>query len=340
MRRTALAVLVLTALLPLSATAATITVKSGETLSDIAERYGVSLTTLMRLNGIRNPNHVEIGSRLQVPGPRVSAGKGRHRVTSGENLSSIAKEYRVTERELMAVNGLSNPNHVEVGQTLKLPSNAVMAKPAFKPVAVKPIPGATEHTVAKGQTLTQVAKAYRIPVATLISINQITNPNKVEVGTRLYLTTSTPVEQRAAMVVTRPATATATKVATVDVQPAKVQTATVETAPVQTARVQPARVTTAQPKPAAAKPVKAVVAKSADWRNYGPLQVDWANWRPMGGSQVVPTLNAKGQALYVAVNCSAGKINATGADGSWKAWAAPQTSFEKDLLKDRCTAKA
>ena len=319
MRRTALAVLVLTALMPLSATAATITVKSGETLSDIADRYGVSVTTLMRLNGIRNPNHVEIGSRLQVPGPRVSAGNGRHRVTSGENLSSIAKEYRVTERELMAVNGLSNPNHVEVGQTLKLPSNAVMAKPAFKPVAVKPIPGATEHTVAKGQTLTQVAKAYRIPVATLISINQITNPNKVEVGTRLYLTTSTPVEQRAATVVARPAASPAVKVATVEAQPA--------------------RVATAQPKPAAAKPVKAVVAKSADWRNYGPLQVDWANWRPMGGSQVVPTLNAKGQALYVAVNCSAGKINATGADGSWKAWAAPQTSFEKDLLKDRCTAK-
>ena len=320
MRRTALAVLVLTALLPLSATAATITVKSGETLSDIAERYGVSVTTLMRLNGIRNPNHVEIGSRLQVPGPRVSAGNGRHRVTSGENLSSIAKEYRVTKRELMAVNGLSNPNHVEVGQTLKLPSNAVMAKPAFKPVAVTPIPGATEHTVAKGQTLTQVAKAYRIPVATLISINQITNPNKVEVGTRLYLTTSTPVEQRAATVVARPAASPAVKVATVEAQPV--------------------RVATAQPKPAAAKPVKAVVAKSADWRNYGPLQVDWANWRPMGGSQVVPTLNAKGQALYVAVNCSAGKINATGADGSWKAWAAPQTSFEKDLLKDRCTAKA
>ena len=319
MRRTALAVLILTALMPLSATAATITVKSGETLSDIADRYGVSVTTLMRLNGIRNPNHVEIGSRLQVPGPRVSAGNGRHRVTSGENLSSIAKEYRVTKRELMAVNGLSNPNHVEVGQTLKLPSNAVMAKPAFKPVAVKPIPGATEHTVAKGQTLTQVAKAYRIPVATLISINQITNPNKVEVGTRLYLTTSTPVEQRAATVVARPAASPAVKVATVEAQPA--------------------RVATAQPKPAAAKPVKAVVAKSADWRNYGPLQVDWANWRPMGGSQVVPTLNAKGQALYVAVNCSAGKINATGADGSWKAWAAPQTSFEKDLLKDRCTAK-
>ena len=83
-----------------------------------------------------------------------------------------------------------------------------------------------------------------------------------------------------------------------------------------------------------------MVAKGADWRTYGPLQVDWANWQPMGGSQVVPSLNAEGQALYLAVNCDAGKLNVTGADGSWKTWASPKSRFEKDLLKDRCQARA
>ena len=48
MRRTALAALLLTAWFPLSATAASVTVRSGETLSDIANRYGVSVGTLMR----------------------------------------------------------------------------------------------------------------------------------------------------------------------------------------------------------------------------------------------------------------------------------------------------
>ena len=324
MRRTAL-FLVLTALLPFSANAASITVKSGETLSDIADRYGVSVRTLMRLNGISNPDHVEIGSRLQVPGPKVNAGSGRHRVTTGESLSSIAGRYRISEKDLMAVNGLRNPNHIEIGQTLKLPAKAVTARPSFKPVAVKPVPGATQHRVAKGQTLTQIAKAYRLPISTLISINQLENPNKVEVGTRLYLTNpSSP--------------AVAKEVRSNLTQTTRTQTAQTQT----TARNSP----TPKPQPRASEPVKAskpakkVVAKAADWRNYGPLQVDWANWQPMGGSQVVPTLNSKGLALYVAVNCSAGKINSTGADGSWKTWAAPQTSFEKDLVKDRCQAKA
>ena len=310
MRRTALAALLLTAWFPLSATAASVTVRSGETLSDIANRYGVSVGTLMRMNGIRNPDLVQAGSRLQVPGPTVTAGSGRHRVNSGETLSSIASRYQVRSRDLMALNNLRNANHVEVGQTLRLPSNAVMPRPAFKPVAVTPIPGATEHTVAKGQTLTQIAKAYKLPVASLISINQLSDPNKVEVGTRLYLTD--PSLQKPIATQVQPATT----------KPVQAKKPVVKAKPVE-----------------AAKP-KQTLAKSADWRTYGPLQVDWGNWQAMGGSQVVPTLNAQGQALYLAVNCSAKKINATGADGSWKTWEAPKNRFEKDLVKDRCQVKA
>ena len=341
MRRTALAALLLTAWFPLSATAASVTVRSGETLSDIANRYGVSVGTLMRMNGIRNPDLVQAGSRLQVPGPTVTAGSGRHRVNSGETLSSIASRYQVRSRDLMALNNLRNANHVEVGQTLRLPSNAVMPRPAFKPVAVTPIPGATEHTVAKGQTLTQIAKAYKLPVASLISINQLSDPNKVEVGTRLYLTDpsfQTPSTTQAQPATTEPSVTAGRTVVTVQptvqAKATPVQTKAVQTKPVQV------KTPVAKAKPVEAAKPQQTLAKSADWRTYGPLQVDWGNWQAMGGSQVVPTLNAQGQALYLAVNCSAKKINATGSDGSWKTWEAPKNRFEQDLVKDRCRAKA
>ena len=341
MRRTALAALLLTAWFPLSATAASVTVRSGETLSDIADRYGVSVGTLMRMNGIRNPDLVQAGSRLQVPGPTVTAGSGRHRVNSGETLSSIASQYQVRSRDLMALNNLRNANHVEVGQTLRLPSNAVMPRPAFKPVAVTPIPGATEHTVAKGQTLTQIAKAYKLPVASLISINQLSDPNKVEVGTRLYLTDppfQTPSTTHAQPATTEPSVTAGRTVVTVQptvqAKATPVQTKAVQTKPVQV------KTPVAKAKPVEAAKPQQTLAKSADWRTYGPLQVDWGNWQAMGGSQVVPTLNAQGQALYLAVNCSAKKINATGSDGSWKTWEAPKNRFEQDLVKDRCQAKA
>ena len=314
-----LGVLVLTALLPLSATAATITVQSGETLSEIADRYGVSTRQLMRQNGLRNADHVEAGSRLEVPGPRVSAGPGRHRVQRGDTLDDIAARYRVSSRDLMLVNGLRNANHVELGQTLKLPSNAVIAQPKPKPAPIQVTPGAREHTVGRGQTLTQIARAYELPVATLIDINAISDPNKVTVGTRLYLTApEQPMAKAEPVAMAKPKPR-------VKPQPQPTSTST------------QARINS---KPKAQPQPSTVVAKGADWRTYGPLQVDWANWQPMGGSQVVPSLNAEGQALYLAVNCDAKKLNATGADGSWKTWASPKSSFEKDLIKDRCQARA
>jgi len=310
-----LGLLVLTALLPLSATAATITVRSGETLSEIADRYGVSTRQLMRLNGLRDSDYIEAGSRLEIPGPRVSAGPGRHRVQPGDTLDDIAARYRVSSRDLMLVNGLRNANHVEAGQTLKLPSNAVIAQSRPKPAPINVTPGASEHTVERGQTLTQIARAYELPVATLIDINAISNPNKVTVGTTLYLKApDQPLAQAEPNPTAKP-----------QPQPSKTASQVAITSTPQ-----------AQPKP---QPT-AVVAKGADWRTYGPLQVDWANWQPMGGSQVVPSLNADGQALYLAVNCDAEKLNVTGADGSWKTWASPKSRFEKDLIKDRCQAKA
>ncbi|QNI93654.1 LysM domain-containing protein [Synechococcus sp. A15-127] len=335
MRLPSFAALVLTALLPLSAAAATVTVRSGETLSDIAARYDVSVASLMRLNRIKDPDHVEIGSRLKVPGHAASAtaGPGRHRVSEGETLGEIAVRYQISSRDLIALNGLRNADHVELGETLKLPANAVLpvAKPKKEPINV--VPGASQHTVGQGQTLSQIARAYNLPMTSLVNFNQLDNPDQVTVGMRLYLKAPVATVQTA-----KPQTAVKPSTA---VKPTTTFAVNTATAPVKTATKPVAqKPATKRPAAKASKPVDAVIAKQAEWRTYGPLQVDWANWRPMGGSQVVPSLNDKGQALYLAVNCSAGKINATGADGSWKAWAAPSSSFEKDLVKDRCQARA
>jgi hypothetical protein len=75
---------------------------------------------------------------------------------------------------------------------------------------------------------------------------------------------------------------------------------------------------------------------SPDWRTYGPMQVNWAAWQPMGGSMVAPTLNGQGQTLYVAINCGARKLNATTASGEWQAWSDPSVEHEQQLVSDYC----
>jgi 1-deoxy-D-xylulose 5-phosphate reductoisomerase len=82
--------------------------------------------------------------------------------------------------------------------------------------------------------------------------------------------------------------------------------------------------------------VLAKKSPTTDWRYFGPLQVDWSNWRTMAGSLVAPTLNKQKQPLYVAVNCGARKLNITGSGGTWKTWESPAESFERDLVKAAC----
>jgi hypothetical protein len=86
-------------------------------------------------------------------------------------------------------------------------------------------------------------------------------------------------------------------------------------------------------------PSTAAAASSGDWRRYGPLQVDWSNWQPMGGSLVAPILNAKGDTLYLAINCGARKMNATSVAGDWRTWDNPQADFELKLVNDLCRSR-
>ena len=377
MRRCAIAVAALIALLPLPSMAASVTVKPGETLSEIAERYSISLRSLLQVNGISNSDHVEAGRKIRLPnGSRgvASAGSGRHRVREGDTLGSIAARYRVRERDLIAINGLRHADHIELGQTIRLPQGAAL--PQRKPAAIKANPNAKSHRVAQGQTLSQIAMAYRIPVATLVDINGLSNPNRVDAGVKLSLRRPSPKpsKPKAQPAAAKPVTTTKPAKSVTTAKPAVsegitprvnesaatlakttaapttirdvVQVAVATTKPVATAKPVATTKPEATAKPnskksvnVATKTVTKTKAKAADWRSYGPLQVDWANWQSMAGSYVVPTLNSSGQPLYVAVNCAARQLNATDVNGTWKTWDTPKDGFEKDLLKDRCKMK-
>lgn len=115
-------------------------VQPGDTLSEIAKWYGVSMGAIMSANNISNPNHVWVGQRLCIPaggggdwggggggdwGGGGSWGQGCsawHTVRFGETLSGIARWYGVSVQSIMSANGISNPNRIFVGQQLCIPA--------------------------------------------------------------------------------------------------------------------------------------------------------------------------------------------------------------------------
>ena len=335
------------------------TVKPGETLSEIAARYGTTVQRLMQLNNLRSPQDLWAGSRIQVPGAGGSSGnttartttvKANYTVKPGETLSELAERYGTSVQRLMELNNLRSTQDLWAGSRIQVPVTRTAAA-APKPAVNK---NATQHKVQSGETLSVIAQRYGVSTQHLIAINNISDPNQVEVGQTLkLLVTPKPAAKPAAKPQTvaakpavKPAAQPAPKPAA---QPVAAKPAAQPAAakPEPKPEPKPAPVAAAQPEPKpepkpAAKPAstaKPGKPASPDWRNYGPLQVDWANWQPMGGSYVAPSLNSDGQPLYLAINCGAKRLNATGQSGTWKTWDAPQNDFEHKLINDLCTAK-
>ena len=72
------------------------------------------------------------------------------------------------------------------------------------------------------------------------------------------------------------------------------------------------------------------------WRSYGPLKVNWTDWRMSNDSFVAPAINGQSQELYIAINCNNQLINISSSQLSWKGWLEPQYEFEKELVEDFC----
>jgi LysM repeat protein len=184
------------------------TVQAGETLSQIAKSNGTTVSQLMRLNGIPNPDAIYVGRVLRLPEDARPAGSTIHTVAEGETLSEVAARYDVDIRRLMSVNGLTIPDDVYWGQELAIPvgegaavdseTNAAGATPSPAVVAPSsvtslPQPDATlesglwVHVVKPGETASAIAKRYGVRLADLLAVNGIANANLIRSGAKLVV---------------------------------------------------------------------------------------------------------------------------------------------------------
>lgn len=141
------------------------TVRRGETLSEIAARYGVGTETLAAVNGLDRPDLLRVGQRLRIPVTR------RYTVERGDTVYSIARRYGVPIRAVIEVNGLAPPYELEVGQALTLPQPRV-------------------HIVRDGDTLYGVSQRYEVGLRELARLNGLDPPYTITPGQELALPSS------------------------------------------------------------------------------------------------------------------------------------------------------
>jgi len=140
-------------------------IQSGDTLSSIARRFGVSVSAITTANNIVNPNLIFAGQTLVIPGAEPSGGTGgptnsppapapppstgpptsatTYVIKPGETLSRIAIAHGVSVAALVQANSISNPNLIYSGQVLTIPeTSGATSSPETNPPPPPPAPPA------------------------------------------------------------------------------------------------------------------------------------------------------------------------------------------------------
>lgn len=162
----------------------TYVVKSGDTLSEIAHRAGITLRSLLAANHLRATDVIRPGQRLVLPG--VAAPKAPkpkpvvYVVRAGDTVSGIALRYRITVAAIVKANRLGPQAVIRPGQKLVLPG--------VKPAARKPKPPATHTvTVRAGDTLSGIAHREKVTLASLLALNHLTVTAVIHPGQKLLV---------------------------------------------------------------------------------------------------------------------------------------------------------
>lgn len=160
------------------------TVKKGDSLYSIANRYGTTVDSIMRDNALTSTN-ISIGQNIKirttsknsevlecfgeeyVPSSTDVPLEQIYTVKKGDSLYSIAKKYNVSVSELLSFNSLSS-NVLSIGQKIKIPTNSSM------------------YIVSKGDTLYSIAKKFNISVDSIKSKNNLKN-NMLSIGQTLII---------------------------------------------------------------------------------------------------------------------------------------------------------
>lgn len=155
-------------------------VRSGETLSTIASRYGVSISQLKMTNRIRT-NLIRPGQRLRIPfgGADAVSDTKIYTVKAGDTLSTIASRYGVSVVRLKRANRLSGDS-LRIGDRLEIPTQVAVSD------APKRVAKSRTHRVRSGESLYTIGKRYGVSVDRLKAANGLRR-NTIRVGQELVI---------------------------------------------------------------------------------------------------------------------------------------------------------
>ena len=168
------------------------TVKPGDTLCGIAQKYSVSVEGIVAVNYLTNKNVLSVGQKLQIPaigGNNLKTNVIEYTVAKGDTLSSIAQKFNIRMYDIMGLNELQNVNRLSVGQKLNIPASASAAEQSSSSTSVAQTTERKDivYYVQKGDTLWRISQQYEVSLKSITSANGISENSRLSVGQKLII---------------------------------------------------------------------------------------------------------------------------------------------------------
>jgi murein DD-endopeptidase MepM/ murein hydrolase activator NlpD len=146
-------------MMPQRDTTVVYTVKPGDTLKDIAARYGVDVPTMIRSNNIPNPDSLQIGTLLRV----LPISGMEYKVQKGDTITSIADNLGVTTQNILdySPNELTVNSTLQIDQVIMVPGGSPPPPPVVVAQRVVPATGGTQE---QAPAANQASTTARQPV--------------------------------------------------------------------------------------------------------------------------------------------------------------------------------
>lgn len=152
------------------------TVKSGDSLWDIANKYNTSVDTLIDYNNLATTS-LSVGQKLLIPTTTEENNYSTYTVAKGDSLYTIASKFDATADNLKKINNLTT-NTLMIGQILKVPSTS-SEKTSYN-----------TYKVSSGDSLYTIAQKYNTSVNELMSINNLSS-NLLSIGQQILVPSTT-----------------------------------------------------------------------------------------------------------------------------------------------------
>ena len=219
------------------------TIHSGDTVWKLSQTYGVNVQDILDVNPGIDPQNLQIGSTLCIPSahtvpapsakgappaktapmvetapmtpgmPPVACPKGtfRYTIQSGDTVWKLSQIYGVSTQDILDVNPGIDPQNLQIGSTLCIPSAHTVPAPSAKgapPAKTAPMvetapmtpgmppvacpKGTFRYTIQSGDTVWKLSQTYGVSTQDILDVNPGIDPQNLQIGSTLCIPTAKP----------------------------------------------------------------------------------------------------------------------------------------------------